>query len=77
MKEMSERWTRRTGPAEDLVTPESGSFIEVLHQRVVPPQSHPIYGPPLILVLVVCIVIGVLENICGVVCEGMWHAADA
>ena len=49
----------------------------MLHQRVVPPQSHPIYGAPFILVLVVCIVIGVLENIGGVIREGMWHAANA
>ena len=60
----------RTRPSDDLITPERGRVVQVLHERVVPPQTHALDYAPL-LPLFILVVRIILEDIRCVVREWM------
>lgn len=43
----------------------------MLHERVVPPQTHPVHNPPLMSLLIVFIIRVILKYIRGIVCQRM------
>jgi hypothetical protein len=53
-----------TCPAYNFVTPKCGGLIQVLHERIVSPQSHPVDHAPFVFAL---IILRVLKYICSVV----------
>jgi hypothetical protein len=69
--------TRRTCPADYFVAPERGGVVEMLHQRVVPPETHAVDHPPLVFAFIVRVIIRILKDVGGVVCERVGVATGA
>jgi len=58
-----------TGPGENLVAPKCGCVVEVLHERIMAPETHAINHSPFKLILI--LITGILENVSVVIGEGM------
>ena len=72
-RETDTRKEDATGPGENLVTPEGSGVVEVLHERIVAPETHAInYSPLKVFVL---FIFRVLEYVRVVIGEGV--PADA
>ena len=62
-----------TGPGENLIAPEGGGVVEVLHECIVAPETHAINYSPLKVFL--AFIFSILEYVCVVIVEGV--PADA
>ena len=73
-RERGKQTTILTGPADDLIAPKRGRIVQVLHERIVPPESHTAHDPPFrpipaIAIAFVVRVVLVLKYVCRIVGE--------